>query len=427
MNPAPDIPDAGAPVPDGGHQPRLDAAEQSLADALRVSFWALKLAMLVLLVLYLFSGVFNVREQEKAVRLRFGRIVGSPGQQVLAPGGPYFSLPYPLEQVVTVPTAPKQIELDTAFWYQTAHAKQGMTDREAEGKAGPLDPEKDGSLLTGDAEVIHARWSVTYAVHDPIAYLTHVKDALTAQRLVRMATEQAVVEAAAGMTTDRLIRSQGNDQAKRRAQAVLDAMGTGIRVTSLSVKQPSYPLPVRASVRAVLTAETIRAKRIGEAQQRWNQTLVETAGEAHGPLLALIESYELARQAEDTQRAEALERELDRSFSQLRVVFEGAKVPIGGAVAEQILDAQTYRTEVVARVRNEADYFSSLLPQYRKNPRVVLNRLWQDAREKILTGDIETLYLPSGQAHLELNRDPKIQQAREHQKLIADQPSSDFE
>ena len=69
-------------------RPGLDAAHQSLADALRVSFWVLKLAMLLLVVVYLFSGVFNVREQEIAVCLRFGRIVGSPGQQVLEPGGP---------------------------------------------------------------------------------------------------------------------------------------------------------------------------------------------------------------------------------------------------------------------------------------------------------------------------------------------------
>ena len=52
---------------------------------------------------------------------------------------------------------------------------------------------------------------------------------------------------------------------------------------------------------------------------------------------------------------------------------------------------------MVARIRSDADYFNSLLPQYRRNPRIVQNRLWQDAKERILTGDIETMYLPPGQ------------------------------
>ena len=94
---------------------RLDPAQQSLAEALRLSFGVLKFFMVVLIALFLFSGVFSVREQEMAVRLRFGRILGLPGQQVLKPGGPYFSLPYPFEQVIVVPVAPQQIQIDQSI------------------------------------------------------------------------------------------------------------------------------------------------------------------------------------------------------------------------------------------------------------------------------------------------------------------------
>ena len=107
---------------DGAGPPGLDAAHQSLADALRVSFWVLKFAMLLLVVVYLFSGVFNVREQEIAIRLRFGQIVGAPGQQVLEPGGPYFSWPFPFEQIVIIPASPQQIELNREFWYSLGGA-----------------------------------------------------------------------------------------------------------------------------------------------------------------------------------------------------------------------------------------------------------------------------------------------------------------
>ena len=403
-------------------EPPLDAAHRSLADALRVSFWILKASMMVLIVFYLFSGVFNVREQETAVRLRFGRIVGPPGEQALKPGGPYFSLPYPFEQVVTIPSSPQQIELNTEFWYETKESHTGMTAADLHASAGPLNPEKDGSLLTGDAEIVHSRWSVTYTVVDPIRYLTNIKDEATAQRIVRSVAQQSVVYAVAQMTADRLIRSQDVSPARLRAQEVLDAMNSGIQITTLAVKEPTYPLLVRSAVREVLNAESVRAQVIEEAQEQWGRILVGTAGEAFEPLLALVEAYELASQsARAGELLPELEQKLDHDLTRLKIESQNREIEVGGEVAEMMHNAKTYRTEVVSRIRSEADYFNSLLPQYRTNPRIVLSRLWEDAKEKILTGDIETVYLPPGQTYLELNRDPRVQQKRERKKLAEEE------
>ena len=57
----------------------LDPAQQSLAEALRLSFGILKITMLALLVVYALSGTFSVGSNEVAVRLRFGDYVGAPG------------------------------------------------------------------------------------------------------------------------------------------------------------------------------------------------------------------------------------------------------------------------------------------------------------------------------------------------------------
>lgn len=388
-----------------------DPAQQSLADALRVSFWVLKLIMALLVASYLWSGVFNVSEQEHAVRLRFGRIVGPPGEQVLGPGGPYFSWPYPFEQVVVIPASPQQIELAREFWYSTDQSGAGQP------QAGPLNPEKDGSLLTGDAEVVHARWSVTYVVEDPIAYLTRVKDSATAGRVVRVAVEQGVVGAVAGLTADELIRSQNLSAARQRAQAVLDDLHTGLSITTLAVKEPTFPMSVQAAVQEALNSEGVKAKLIEQAHEQWVRTLVQAAGEAYEPLLDLIEQYEAARLSGDEARVREVEAVIDRVFSELTIEVDGRPVTIGGAVAEAIHQAKGYRTEVVAQTRSEAEYFNSLLPQYRKNPRILASRLWQDARQRILTGDVETMYLPAGQTYLEINRDPRVRQEREKRRL----------
>ena len=47
----------------------LDAAGKSLADALRLSFTILKVIMVVLVILFLTSGIFRVQEDENALVL----------------------------------------------------------------------------------------------------------------------------------------------------------------------------------------------------------------------------------------------------------------------------------------------------------------------------------------------------------------------
>ena len=107
------------PVSGGpGLDPALDPAQQSLAEALRVSFGILKVAMLALLVAYAFSGTFSVGSNEVALRLRFGDYVGAPGERVLE-RGTYLAAPFPLEQVIKVDTRPMTLTLDREFWYET--------------------------------------------------------------------------------------------------------------------------------------------------------------------------------------------------------------------------------------------------------------------------------------------------------------------
>ena len=53
----------------------MDPANQSLADALRLSFRVLQFVILALLALFLVSGFQRVDDGESGVMLRFGRIV----------------------------------------------------------------------------------------------------------------------------------------------------------------------------------------------------------------------------------------------------------------------------------------------------------------------------------------------------------------
>lgn len=65
-------------------------------------------------------------------------------------------------------TRPQSLVLDREFWYDTADRDRGRTQAEIRReRSGLLDPTRDGSLLTGDLNIVHTRWTVTYRLPTP--------------------------------------------------------------------------------------------------------------------------------------------------------------------------------------------------------------------------------------------------------------------
>lgn len=394
--------------------PALDPAQQSLAEALRVSFGILKLAMLGLLIAYALSGTFSVGSNEVALRLRFGDYVGDPGNRVLE-RGTYMAAPFPIEQVVKVDTRPATLSLEKEFWFETTKSDSGLTRTQLQGtKAQPLHPLRDGSLITGDSSIVHAKWTLTWRVIDPVAYLTNVGSQPVAEQVVRLVAQQGIVQSVAQLAADDMLRGIINRElAVGLMQQRLDTMRTGLVIDQLVLDKVSAPMRVAGSFDAVTTAESDRAGQIVAAQQERARILGEAAGEASGPLLALVTTYEQAVERGDDATTKELEQQMDLALGSLRI----GTVAIGGEVARVINAAQTYRTQIVERVASEAQAFQQLLPQYKQNPRLVLSKLWEDAREGILTGDVETFYTVPGQLELQLNRDPELQKERQKEQL----------
>ena len=390
----------------------FDPAQQSLAEALKVSFGILKFAMFGLLVAYCLSGTFSVGSNEVALRLRFGDYVGAPGQRVLE-RGTYLAAPFPIEQVIKVDTRPTTIDLDREFWYEITGGGESK-DAFRAGQARPLNPIKDGSLLTGDFNIAHARWSLTYRVTDPEDYITNVGKPALGEEIVRCAIQQGIVQATAQLPAEDFLKGVVNRElAIGIAQRRLDEMKTGLTIDQLNLDQVTAPMAVVKSFDDVTTAEADRSQRIVAAQQDRTRILAEAAGEAAEKLVLLVTAYEQAVEAGTPAEAAAAEARIDQAFAELKV--ENAM--IGGEAAKVINGANTYRTQVVERVKSEREMFERLLPQFQQNPRIILSRLWEDAREQILTGDVETFYTVPGQLQLQLNRDPEIQKMKQREQL----------
>ncbi len=409
------------------HEPfePADPAQKSLADAMRVSFMILKVIMVLMLLFYASTGIFTVEPQEKVVRLQFGKIIGEGDGQVYSQGW-YVGWPYPVEEKVVVPITQQSIAVRKAFWYESAGATPG--------RGGPLNPEKDGSLLTGDASIVHGRFEVYYTIDNVIDFvenvglvkpddpryqhLADIKPLSFADHLVTDVAEQGIAYAAARVEADDFIKgSFARAAAKEKMQTVLNELGAGIKIDNLVVIDSEAPLAVRPAYNMVTNAESERGQKISAARQQRTNLLNEAAGEAHDELFTLIRDYELAQSAGDTDTASALSQQIDAAFDGLRMSPEQGGASIGGEASRLISEANTYRTETVERVKSEANSFRTLVKKYRESPDLFTSRVWQQARETIFTGDIETLYNNGGQIYLELNTDPEIARQREKDRL----------
>src|SRR5881394_2415082 len=93
------------PKPPGATEPPRgveDAGAQALSEALRSSFDIVKFLMAALVIAFIFSGVFTVKPNQVAVKLRLGKPVGAGAGQLLKPGL-HWKLPYPIDDVVAIP------------------------------------------------------------------------------------------------------------------------------------------------------------------------------------------------------------------------------------------------------------------------------------------------------------------------------------
>lgn len=387
---------------------QLDAANQSLADALNLVFNGIKLAMLGLLVYFLFSGFQMVKETESGIRLLFGRVTGDN-----LSAGPQLSWPYPLGELIRVDTGALTLDLEESFMPMMSpdQKKLPLNQVAAQGVKLSLKPGEDGSLITGDAAIAHAKWRVLYKRDKPRDFVEnvlpeHEKD------IVRAAVEQAIVKAVATMKIDDLLKQSSGERAsvatraQEMAQAGLDQMHSGLKIDQLTLQDKCQPFATFAEFDKVQSAEQDAGKALNDARSLAQNILNAMAGEAAQPLIAQIDLYEAAIERKDAEAEKKI-------LATIHALMRGEKVTIAGVeyekkasgkVTTMINDAEQYRSSVVSRRRAELAAFKAKLAQFKSNPDVVVQRDWADAMAVLLSrGQVEQFFLPEGTESVELN------------------------
>lgn len=322
---------------------RDDSSAQALSDALRSSFFIIKILMLALVLIFLASGFRTVGPQEKAIILRFGKPVGDDESALLGPGA-HWAFPYPIDEVVRIPVGEVQTVSSTVGWYYTTAVAEAANTEPPPNST--LSPIQDGYLLTGDGSIVHARGTLRYRIAEP--GLGYMFDFASASNVVQSALNNALNFAAVHSNVEITRDTTAfRETATQRLEQLIAEQHLEILVDQLSVTVLA-PRQLQADFERVIDAEVKKSSALSDARKYETEVLSKARAMSN----AVVNAAAAARQG------------------------------------------------MVEQVAAEAKRFTDLLPEYRKNPQLFMDLVYAESLERIYTNVAEKVMLqerPDGQ------------------------------
>lgn len=267
---------------------------------------------------WLSSGIFRVQETDQAVILRLGKF-----RTIVGPGLQY-RLPYPFEKEIIKNVSSNNVmqSSDRLLINRNNYDKSDQT-----------------LVLTGDENIIHISYTVTWKIKNLQEYLFTVRNP---DNTILAATESIIREvigqtdALPALTDERSTISQ---KASSLLQKVMDQYKIGVQIVQVQLQRVEPP------------------KEVLNAFNDMQASLTDGDG-----LRIKAEAY----------RSEVVPKSR-------------------GDASKIIQEAEGYAQQVISRATGEADRFTSIYEQYKKNPEVSSKRLYLDTMENILTKTQKTI------------------------------------
>ena len=275
-----------------------------------------------------------------------------------------------------------------------------------------LHPTFDGALLTADSGLVHAQWKVTYKFDDVRAFVSNIAGdrVSSAERLIQTFVETVGNEVASEFTSEELIRThvdQVQSEMKHRVGERLTAINSGIHITSIEMHEPTPPIQIRQVFDNTQSAENRKQRRIRAAEKERATILNGAAGASYQRLVELLKKIDQA--GTNTAGYAALQAEVDRLLEN----------DAEGDAGQRIKRAGAFHATLVSRMESDVNRYRTLLPEYKRNPLMLINRLWEKTKQQIFARPgVTKIYRPAGmQFRVMIPRDPEESRIAEETRL----------
>ena len=225
--------------------------------------------IVIALCFTVYTSVFTVDPEEKAVVLKFGkedRIVGQ---------GLHFKLPFFMEQEYKVPV---QRQLKLEFGFRTAGNETRQQYAQTQYSGGNYAAES--LMLTGDLNVASIEWVTQYKIADPVKYLFKVRNV---DQTFRDMNEAVMREIIGDRTINEVLtigRGEIQNLAMEKLSALCKEYTLGIVVSQVILQDVSPPEPVKPAFNEVNQAEQEKETTIQNALAEYNREIPKAEGTA---------------------------------------------------------------------------------------------------------------------------------------------------
>ena len=232
------------------------------------------LGLIILVIIWVASGLYRVLPDEQGIVLRFGKFVNTT-----QPGLNYH-IPYPIETALT-PKVTKVNRIDVGF---RTGSDSGFSS------AGIADVPEESLMLTGDENIVNIDFSVFWVIKDAGKFLFKIQDP---QGTVKAAAETAMREVIAKSRIQPILtegRSQIEVETQEIIQDILDEYNSGIQITQVQTQKADPPDQVIDAFRDVQAARADMERSKNEAEAYANDVIPRARGEA-AKILQAAEAY----------------------------------------------------------------------------------------------------------------------------------------
>jgi membrane protease subunit HflK len=230
-----------------------------------------RLILVVVVLMYLLSGIYVVQPDERGVVKRLGRVVADDVQP-----GIHYRIPWPV---------------DTVARPQVTSIKRMSVGYKIVDQLKGLSPEpREAQFVTGDENIIEVQLLIQYVVKDPASFLYATEEP---HWLVRKVGEAVLTEKIAALGVDALLTTAKIEVAaavKQNAQEILDSYGVGVEIVAAHLQEVYPPREVADAFRDVASAREDKSRIIQEANGYANRVVPMARGEAQ-KLVTAAEGY----------------------------------------------------------------------------------------------------------------------------------------
>jgi modulator of FtsH protease HflK len=224
-------------------------------------------AGLVVVLLWVASGIYTVDPKEQGVVLRFGKFVEHTGS------GWHYHLPWPIETAYT-PNVTDTKRINIGYKPPSDSSNQAQQE----------DIGSESLMLTGDENIVNMHFTVFWRIKDANAYLFNVDLNIDKpDDVVKAVAESAMREAVGQDHMDRIMTSDRELiqlKVQRLMQQTLDSYNAGIQVTDVTMQKADPPDQVIEAYRDVQKALADQDRKRNEAEAYANAIIPQARGEA---------------------------------------------------------------------------------------------------------------------------------------------------